>query len=142
MFKSSFIGLSLLSCSILFSAMTCNDYEYVPTHGVSLENNSGESIYYACDFYREALPLTPHVIFEESPGYGNNLRSLPNGGKDSTFVITEDGRDAIGLIIFKKSTLEKFTKKELVELNLYDKQYSLFYEDLKKMNFRITYTGE
>ena len=38
--------------------------------------------------------------------------------------------------------MDKYTKKELVEKNIYDKQYTLFYEDLKKMDFRIIYTGE
>lgn len=71
------------------------------------------------------------------------MRSLAAGEKDEDFKVQDNGvNDFLGILIFKKSTMNKYTKKELVEKNIYDKQYTLFYEDLKKMDFRIIYTGE
>lgn len=45
-------------------------------------------------------------------------------------------------LIFKQSTLDKYTKEELIEKNIFDKRYVLTYEELEKMNFKIVYTGE
>jgi len=38
--------------------------------------------------------------------------------------------------------LDKYTKEELIEKNIFDKRYTLTYEELEKMNFKIVYTGE
>ena len=45
-------------------------------------------------------------------------------------------------LIFKESTINKYSHRELVEQDIYDKRYDLTYDELVAMNFTITYTGD
>lgn len=138
---STFIILSAVF--VLCTSMSgCEDSSY-RVFKVTIENESDDSIYYVINNWLEQSPLSPQVCFEEIPILGERMRSLAAGEKDEDFKVQDNGvNDFLGILIFKKSTMDKYTKKELVEKNIYDKQYTLFYEDLKKMDFRIIYTGE
>lgn len=46
------------------------------------------------------------------------------------------------VLVYKQSTLDRYTTDELIEQNIYDKRYDLTYDELKAMNFTITYTGD
>lgn len=50
--------------------------------------------------------------------------------------------ETIYIIVYKQSTMDKYSEEELLEQNIYDKLYTLSYDDLEKMGFKITYTGE
>ena len=45
------------------------------------------------------------------------------------------------ILVFKKSTLETKTWQEIKDQGLYDKRYSFTLEELKAINFQITYDG-
>ena len=128
---------------ILTTAMRCNDDVPYTDHAVKLENASGDSIYFAVSPWPEFLPLTPHLIFVEQPGIGMDMRVLGDGEIfDKHGINQQEGLDSIGILIFKQSTMKAFTTEELAEKNIYDKQYTFSYEDLEKIDFTVTYTGD
>lgn len=45
-------------------------------------------------------------------------------------------------IIYKQSTLDKYTKEEIIEKDIYDKLMVLKYNDLEQLNFCVTYDGD
>ena len=139
---SAYICLCLLS--LLFMAVDCDDgYEY-PHAKVTFENKSKEDIYYV-DFWE---PFTVAEAFEKAPNYGQIVHILHKGEKDETLDVRDwgtwlDEHDKYGLyiMIFHKSTWDKYTKEELAEKNIYDKLLFFTYDELKAMDFKIEYTG-
>ena len=124
---------------LLFSATTCEEFpeETVPA---IFQNECEECIYVLFWGSDAANILTSEQAFKMEE-YFTKLQSgekyvenIPIMDTDMTFYYQ--------FLIFKQSTLNKYTKEELIKKNIYDKLYVLTYEELEKMNFKIVYTGE
>lgn len=125
--------------------MTCGDDDGfdVETCDIIIENKSGDNIYIkSFPFRYDTTLLTPRYVFERSEsGYPRKI------GKD---CVVKDIASLEGLkrgykyqlIIFKQSTMDKYSKEELVEKNIFDKRYVLSLNHLASMGFRIIYNGE
>ena len=128
---------------ILFSAMTCEDIDEVgEVFSVTIDNSCNEDIYIIeFDWPDNEHILSPVHAFELMPNF------LVKVGTDEKYEAVIEMSTAYPstnyqFLIFKQSTLDKYTKEELIEKNIFDKRYSLTYEELEKMNFKIVYTGE
>lgn len=111
---------------------------------VQIMNKSGEKIY-ALDFmFYDSTLLTPQHVFELFDG-----KLLIETENDSSFIgkipIPDndlEANDKYQVIIFKQSTLDKYSKEEIIKQNIFDKRYELSYNELKKVNFKMTYSGD
>lgn len=128
---------------IVLTATTCDD-STVYYRDVILLNSIDETIYVEdFMFSDQAELLSPYHVFNLI-----DLRALKEIPKGSTFIgkfpmlEKADNKMKYQIIIFKQSTLDKYTKEELVENDIFDKRYVLTYEELEAMGFKIVYTGE
>ena len=119
---------------MLTMAMTCDSS--FEMEDVVFENKSGETIFVADvrDFDATEI-LTPNVVFNSVP-----VRKMEDG---SSFrrKVPDDSSFIFQVLIFKQSTMDKYSKEELIQKNIFDKLYYLTYSDLEAMGFKIVYTG-
>lgn len=127
---------------VLFTATTCNDDEIGHYELAKLNNQSDEKIYISDRSYNKEheSPIDNKFIFDEIRYRRHQFKDIEVNGTD-TLLFVEEG-DYLSIIIFKESTLAKYSVQELVETNYCDKYYNYSYDELKAMNFTITYTGE
>lgn len=127
---------------VLFTATTCNDDEIGHYELAKLNNQSDEKIYISDRSYNKEheSPIDNKYIFEELRYARYLFKDIEVNGTD-TLLFVEEG-DYLSIIIFKESTLAKYSVAELVETNYCDKYYNYSYDELEAMNFTITYTGE
>lgn len=142
--------------ALLFSAMTCDEDPYY--QDVILENKSGETIYaYEESFnYDDTVTLNADDVFgrsswrkylQEIPADSSCIFEvrIPEDGPDfRTKLITsfDENSDRIQIIVFKQSTMDKYTVDEMAEKNIFDKRYVYLYGELEAMEFKLVYTGE
>lgn len=108
------------------------------------ENETGETILLFDNSYiDDNITLSPSVVFSkfEIPQKILNKGKYHHALSEYTVGQMRKGRK-IQLLIFKESTFEKYSKRELMEQNIYDKHYALSYDDLKACGFKIVYRGE
>ncbi|MBR1668901.1 MAG: hypothetical protein IJ693_11585 [Bacteroidaceae bacterium] len=140
--KKSFIYIMLCPFSLLFMAMTCTDDDYYLEHNAHIlfENRSGDSIYFIHDYGESPQnPFSAPEISEDLSEY--HIQNIADSAQYH-FYISKDYEEYLYLIIWKQSTMNKYSEKELVEKSVYDTLYTYSYSDLEKMNFKIIYTGE
>lgn len=140
--KITFTSMGLLSILLITVCSKCEkamDYSYE----INLVNNAEHSIgyYFATGgehgtFYPDSLPETnEYIIYDISnvlrPGYESHLewekffQALPN--------------DTLSVFIFHTDTLNKYTWGEVRDGYMILKRYDLSLEDLKQLDFTITY---
>lgn len=129
---------------VLFTAMTCDDNTIHYT-SVQLVNNTDEVIWVAqFGFGDENRVLTPYdILILMERQYLKKV--LPHESFQGEIAIRDDHFPLdvkTQFLLFKDSTMEKYTDEELAEKNIFDKRYSYTYDQLKAMNFKIVYTGE
>lgn len=125
--------------STLFMATTCDDSN-VYRADVALVNNSKEPIYVVEFNFNDydsisviALYRLKHLMIKVEPkGVYNGSVIIPDGNYS---------RVNAEFVIYKSSTMQKYSEKEIAEKNLIDKHYSYSYEQLKAMGFKIVYEG-
>lgn len=127
--------------SALFTAMTCDDSN-IESVTVTFENKSGDSLYVDdFMFMDDTTFLSPYHVFVLMP---YPIEYVPQNGfyeQQANLRMLEQGYK-FQLIVFKKGTLDRYSKDELVEGNIFDKRYVLSYDELKVTDFKIVYTGD
>ena len=125
---------------ILHTASQCDDGYYDrKSESVHMINQSGETIYYCEKHYDKGEePINNGFIFEHYRQFICLLKPMEKSVYE--MIVKEDGY--LSIAIFKESTLAKYSVSELVETNYCDKYYNYSYDELKAMNFTITYTGK
>ncbi len=125
--------------SMLFMATSCPEDDEFETANIIIENQSDELIYIA----ELRNSRDKYVLLNVNFAMHNNLFSkIASNHMYDSFFILYNGHAMYQLLIIKESTLNKFSKEELISNNIYDKLYVLSDEELKAMNYKITYTGE
>lgn len=114
----------------------------------NLYNESSEVVYFACGTYQSSSSLlsTSEVFKYRDLTKPKNdiLDRIPiNENREFTLSSSElENGMQFHLLIYKQSTLDKFSIEELIDQNIFDKRYVLTNNDLKAMDFKIVYTGE
>lgn len=62
--------------------------------------------------------------------------------KSPYYTILFNNNRKLNILIYKESTLNKYSWKEIQEQNIFDKRYVLTLEELKAMNYTIVYEGK
>ena len=127
---------------VLFTATTCNDDEIGHYELAKLNNHSDEKIYFSYNSYdkEHQTAIDNKYIFEELR-YARYLFKDIEAKASYSELYVEEGKN-VSVIIFKESTLAKYSVAELVETNYCDKYYNYSYDEMKAKNFTITYTGK
>jgi len=77
-------------------------------------------------------------------GYSGLEMVCPDSIYDKGEVLhNEEYLDCIyNFMIFDKNTMDRYSREELIENNIYDTLLVFRYEELKAMDFKVVYTGE
>lgn len=133
MVKISKIITKLSIVFFLCTATACDPWTSVY---VTIENKSTETIYLSCRTNFDYLVILDGII--------KRIQKLECN--QETLELFEVGpgeeNDQYCFMIIKESTLNKYTKQEMIDNNIYDKLYLYYYDELKAMDFRIVYTGD
>ena len=121
---------------ILNSCFLLADEEALYFDGVyNVINNSSDTIYWTfCSIEDRNEPkcLILDSKYETSPYCSYKESFHIQNMKDAPFEQID---------IWKKSTLEKYTKEYIKEHDIVDKRYIVDYYDLEKLKFQIVYDG-
>ena len=133
--KKNYAILIVLVILFISTSMMCEEQEPIETIMVTFKNDCSEPIAYV-NFYD--YTLTAYSIL-----YLNsfNLVYINSGDSVSLFSYPEPYCSNLELVIFKKSTLDTIPHRKLIERNMHDAYYRLSQEQLKKLNYKIVYSG-
>jgi hypothetical protein len=124
------------------TAFCCVDDEIGHFETAQLVNQLDEKIFFSYLSYdKEHQPAIDNKYIFEELRYARYLFKDIEAKASYSELYVEEGKN-VSVIIFKESTLAKYSVAELVETNYCDKYYNYSYDELKAMNFTITYTGE
>lgn len=149
--KSKYTYRHLLNCILcilcfLLMSTTC-DYEDDPydfvTDEIVVINESSEPIFTICIIFQSGLS-EPKSWFPDR--FKDLIEIQP---EESSIVYTNNRYDfyvAEGLykchaqiLIFKQSTLDKYSYEEIIEKNIFDKRIIMSYDDLWANDFKVVY---
>ncbi len=129
--------------SVLFLSMTCaEEFPELPYNSdfdVTLSNQSDEEICFLMDY-----GLSPTPMELKKYDFNAMLTLKANDETSSCYVLSVKDAEKIYVkfLIIKKSKLEKTPISELKDNSMFDKELILSYEDLKAMDFKVTYYGK
>ncbi|MCQ2259039.1 MAG: hypothetical protein MJZ41_13780, partial [Bacteroidaceae bacterium] len=125
----------VILCSILIAltATTCED-NTIHYKMITLENKTEDSILYFYSFVKVDMD----VIY--GFGWFNNFEYV-NPKEMSRFGVEDDESMVLYLTIVKQSTLDRYTKEEIIEKDIAE-YFTYTYDYLKWRDFNIVYTGE
>jgi len=133
-------GKCIVLCFCLMCMATrCND-EPPHVRTVYLINGSDETIFYYITDRTDVL--TPASVFL----YGDKVPSLKPGESCPYVIRDREGskhpNQYYQFIVFRKSTLDNNSRKDIIEKGIYDARYILNFEELEQIGFEIVFTGE
>lgn len=124
---------------LLTTAMTCEDSD-VQFSNVYFHNRTGDTLFIEDTYGKMSQRpiLTSKTVF-----FLHDTRALvevpPKSSIPFKVPIVNDSLFYYQIIVYKKSTLNRYTKEYLAENNIYDKLFIIPYNKLKKMNYEIEY---
>lgn len=131
----------MLCVSFFLQACPIQDDGDIQIGLMNLENHYEETIYYCMNY-----SVLERGVDETCFKYVVTLLEYPIHSKENEIFKIYKGmftdNRKIQLLIFKQSTLDEHSWEEIQERNLFDKRYSLTVEDLKELNWTITYDGD
>lgn len=129
--------------STLFMAMTCDDSTTYYTD-VTFVNKSEDTLFVACGCTNDYDDVSPEVILVTQRRESLH-RLLPNEELvEKMPILTEKDSEALMniFLIFKNSTMKKYSDEELAEKNIYDKKLFFTYKELENKKFLVEYDGK
>ena len=119
---------------LLLTAMTCQ-VPYWTTRNLIFENRTNDTIFLLVG---SGKPFNPAEVIEMYEDEWASL-ILPNGYSTESMLDAEER--IVYCALLKKQTLDNHSKEEIIERDLVE-YYSYSYQDLKKIDFKIVYSGE
>ncbi len=123
----------ILVCLILQACP--NQYSEEPDLKFIIKNNTDKNIF----FYANTVDtlVCPKNFIQD------NLTLIKNNKSFSTdfWSILFESKQ-LNILIYKQSTLDSYSWKEIQDANLFDKRYVLTLDELKAMNYIVVYNGE
>lgn len=134
MVKTVFCGMFIfLLCGCLPVDVHCVYY--------SMENKCGDTIYVSRHSCKSNEFINVRRAFWESSGIymlqPGETFMFETGWHEENFT---EGRTE-QILVFKQSTLKKYTKEVMIRKDTCDKRIVLTYDDLKALDFKIVYDG-
>ena len=125
-------------CFLLLAMFNeCDDgYETVDVY---FENNSDEQVTVLALWMGDDFSIHQPNWMSEWPNWVRTV--MPNEKIIMSRVVYAEP-DNYQLLIWKQSTLDKYSKEEILWKNIYDKRYRYTKSELKKINLTIVYDGK
>ncbi len=125
-------------CFLLLAMFNeCDDgYETVDVY---FENNSDEQVTVLALWMGDDFSILQPNWMSEWPNWVRTV--MPNEKIIMSRVVYAEP-DNYQLLIWKQSTLDKYSKEEILWKNIYDKRYRYTKSELKKINLTIVYDGK
>lgn len=141
------VAFAMVLWMSLMSVLCCDEGEYRHTKSESffIENNLDEDIY-VVDWMDENPTMSSELVFVKYPYLGQVLSEIPAGstGRAPGGVVT--GEKAYGklyqLIVFKASTLEKYSQEQLVKDNINDGVFIMTLDEVMKNKRILSYPAD
>ena len=128
--------LKILTLSIVCLFLQgCPEPDNPFINSFELTNLSSEDVYIYSRNSPDAVNLSAG---SEQPS------TVTKKGEKWTFALTERPfQDGVKcwILVFKKTTIDNNTWQQIRDNNLYDKRYSFNLEEMKAVNYQITYDG-
>lgn len=131
-------------CAILLSMFGwCTEDVYDDILSIEVENNTDEPVIIDDGKYNNYEIFQPND-FNWWPDrmyiiYGHEKKCI---SLNKTFNEKESENGNIQILLWKQSTLDRYSQEEIMQKNIYDKHYKLTYSDFKCGNNKIVYNGE
>lgn len=132
-------------CAILLSMFSwCTGDVYDEILYIEVENNTDEPIIIDDSKFNNNYEIFQPNDFNWWPDrmyiiYGQEKKSIRlNWSLDET----ESIHGNIQILLWRQSTLDRFSQEEIMQKNIYDKHYKLTITDFKSGNNKIIYNGE
>lgn len=125
-------------CFLLLAMFSeCDDgYEAVDVY---FENNTEEPVAVMALWMGDDFSILQPNWMSEWPNWVRTV--MPNEKIIMSRVVYAEP-DNYQLLIWKQSTLDKYSKEEILRKNIYDKRYRYIKSELKKINLTIVYDGK
>ena len=125
-------------CFLLLAMFNeCDDgYETVDVY---FENNSDEQVTVLALWMGDDFSILQPNWMSEWPNWVRTV--MPNEKIIMSRVVYAEP-DNYQLLIWKQSTLDKYSKEEILWKNIYDKRYRYTKSEFKKINLTIVYDGK
>lgn len=132
--KNIFI-LIICCSSFLFTSMVCGNG--MDLHDIVITNNSDETIYYNDGIYEtlDTCLTSKDVLYEILEGH--MCEQVAGEVQSGRIPIYDDNKHTWQMIVFKQSTLDKYTKEELAEKNIYDTIFVFTFTQLDDIKSQI-----
>jgi len=98
-------------------------------NGLTLKNISGETVSEVNSsnlYFNQLIELKNNSNYQRCKYYTQQFKT---------------GDEKIWILIYKQSTIDNHSWKEIQEQNLYDKRYSFTLDELNAMNWEVVYDG-
>ena len=100
-----------------------------------------KQIFKAMSFFVVCLICNACSWLAEDPGVDVNWQNIQIMNKSGEKIYALEFMFKDSTLLTPQYTLDKYSKEEIIKQNIFDKRYELSYNELKKMNFKITYSG-
>lgn len=141
--KNSLYKLLIIICSLFSLCAACEPDGPSEPNYISVENTTSKPFllgYYIGE--DKSFIINSDYVFNQHP---ECLMSIPwSSDYHIRSVPVHDGKEnerTYQFIFFDGETLDKYTLSEIAERNLYDDLKVLNYEQLRKANYTVTYSG-
>ena len=142
--------IKLISAVVTFTTLLgeilwgCEDFSGMfPKLTYTFYNNSNDTIFVMdWEYFNEndSALMTRYYFDTEFDGWKCKFTLNPHDSIDrSSYPGLHRGGYPIRIMVFKKSTLDKYTPSEIIEKNITDSMYVLEYGDFVASQFKVVY---
>lgn len=117
-------------------------YEPEQLPELHFRNRLNESVYILPWNLRDGEVFGPNCFYNQLPAMTKVERKGVIKIDDITYRGCLANGMSIHILVFKQSTLDKYSEEEIIRDNIYDARYVLTEDDLVDNKFSIIYTGE
>lgn len=124
---------------VVFLLFSCEEPGLDDKVSITVENASDEAVFILLDWSKRPYSTKD---FNENEISGDLIKIESGGsGEYGTTKGNFLQHPFATIIIFRESTLKRFTAHDAIENDIYDDRYNLTYSDLELYGFRIVYHG-
>lgn len=130
--------LSMNSCLVDTLRWDDSDMHSNRYKNITFHNGCKESVYLGFAAFKSSTSnLTTKMMMSEG------MVLIPKGGIYKDMCAVLDNKELVyQIMIIKSSTYDKYSKDDIVNQNIFDKKYTLSYEQLEAKGFSIEYVNE
>lgn len=127
----------VLVFSMLCTSSMCSSDEPKQKLSIILENNSEGKAWFRTSIFN--IEKDSYILLEK------NGFAIVNQNKTETYMVYIPGEYKnlyFEFMVINEQNVKDYTHEELIKYEIYDKKYFMSYNELKSLNFKITYSDD